>query len=151
MPVISFSGNAGTYDASATINITCSATDALSGVYTQNCPNIQGPAYAFGVQTSTFAGTATDKAGNVGSGTVTFTVVVTPAGLKALVDRFVSSAAIANSLDRKLDRVAAAIASGDEQLKAGVVGAFIDEVNAIRGIKISEGDADILVYLAGFL
>ena len=150
-PVISYTGNAGTYDASSTVNISCTATDALSGVNTTNCTNIVGPAYAFGVQTSIFSSTATDKAGNVGTGSVTFTVAVTVAGMENLVRRFVANSGVAGSLIAKLERIGAAQAAGDSVGKANAVNAFLSELDGIRGKQISDGDADILAYLASFL
>ena len=81
---------------------------------TTNCTNSSGPAYAFGVQTSTFQSTATDRASNTG-------------------------------------QAAAAEAAGNTNSKSNAVDAFVNEVNAVRGRKISDGDADILVYLGGFL
>src|SRR3989304_5625351 len=43
-PTVTYSGNAGTYTVDQTVNITCSASDSLSGVASTTCANISGPA-----------------------------------------------------------------------------------------------------------
>src|SRR5579872_6442413 len=42
-PVVSYSGNAGTYSLTQSVSITCSASDALSGVVSNTCANVSGP------------------------------------------------------------------------------------------------------------
>ena len=74
LPTVTYAGNAGTYTFDQTVNITCSATDNLSGVGSTTCADISGPASSFGPGTHTFSATATDLAGNVGNGSTTFTV-----------------------------------------------------------------------------
>lgn len=73
-PTVTYTGNAGTYTTSQTIAITCTASDALSGVASTTCANISGPASSFGVGVHNYSATATDKAGNTGSGSTSFTV-----------------------------------------------------------------------------
>ena len=79
-PTVSYAGNAGTYWLLETVAITCTAADALSGVASSTCANANGPAWTFGAGAHTLSANATDRAGNTGSGSTTFTVIVTPAG-----------------------------------------------------------------------
>jgi hypothetical protein len=75
LPTVTYAGNAGVYTPDQTVNITCSATDNRSGVGSTTCADISGLASSFGPGTHTFSATATDLAGNVGSGSTTFTVI----------------------------------------------------------------------------
>jgi hypothetical protein len=90
-PSVSYTGNAGSYTVDATVAITCAAADSApgSGLATNGCANISGPAYGFGLGSHTFAADATDVAGNAGSGSATFSVVVTPPTLSALTKQLV--------------------------------------------------------------
>ena len=73
-PVITFAGNAGSYTVDQTVTITCSATDAMSGLASSSCPSPSGIAGSFGLGTHTLAATATDHAGLTASASATFTV-----------------------------------------------------------------------------
>jgi predicted dienelactone hydrolase len=90
-PTVTYGGNAGTYGVDDTVSITCMPHDNLSGVAESTCRPVSGPAYTFGSGAHTFDATATDNAGNVGTGTATFTVEVTPSGLCALTREFLRS------------------------------------------------------------
>ena len=78
-PTVTYAGNAGLYTIDQTVNITCSAADNPSGVDSNTCADISGPASSFGLGAHTFSATATDMAGNVGSGSTIFTVAGAPA------------------------------------------------------------------------
>jgi len=91
-PAVSFSGNAGSYTVAQTVSIGCSATDNLSGV-AAGCSGINTPAYRFALGANTVTRRATDNAGNIGSGSTSFNVVVDPAGLCALTSQFVQGSA----------------------------------------------------------
>src|SRR4029077_19600546 len=93
-PTVTYTGNAGTYTVDQTISITCSASDALSGLATNTCANISGPAYAF-LGTNTYRATATDVAGNSTTATTTFTVGATNDSLCALAKQLVTNAGVA--------------------------------------------------------
>jgi hypothetical protein len=67
----------GDYQVDEQVSITCTAADALSGHRVDDSANVNGPAYSFGLGSHTFSATATDRAGNGVSGSVTFTVGVT--------------------------------------------------------------------------
>jgi len=135
-PVVAFSGNHGTYALTDTVNITCSAADALSGLASTTCEDVSAPAWQFGSGT-TLSATATDVAGNVGSGSTTFEVIVTPSSLETLIGQLVGDSGVANSLVAKI--------------KAGNVAAFDHEVDAQTGKKISAADAALLKQLAAAL
>jgi hypothetical protein len=146
-PVVSYSGNAGTYTVDQTVNITCSASDALSGVASSTCRNITGPAYSFNLGLNSFSAQATDHAGNTGSGSTHFTVQATPGSLSRLVTQFVTDPSVAQGLNDKLAAIAAAVAQGNAAAKAGAVSAFISQVNAQTGKSITAQQAAILIRL----
>ena len=136
-PTITFTGNGGTYTVDQTINITCSATDAGSGVSSSSCPGASGPAYTFTPGSHTLNATATDNAGNTATATATFTIVVTHDGVCALVGQFVSQHGIANALC--------------QQLRNGAYGGFNRLVRAQTGQTISAQHAAILIHYSHVL
>ncbi len=133
-PVITFTGNQGTYTVDQTVAITCSATDAGTGIATSNCPGASGPAYLFGVGTTTLNASATDKAGNSASASTQFTVQVTSGSLCSLVQRWVNQAGVANSMC--------------QQLTNGAYGAFRNHVTAQSGKFVTAANAAILISLS---
>jgi predicted dienelactone hydrolase len=90
-PTITYAGNAGTYGVTDIVSITCTPDDNLSGVPTSRCDPVSGDAYTFAAGVNTFTRTATDNAGNVGAGAVTFSLEVTPSGLCELTRMFLRS------------------------------------------------------------
>lgn len=90
-PVVAFSGNTGTYDVDAQIDIGCTATDSLSGVATSSCTGVSGAAATFGSGAHTVTSSATDRAGNTGTSSATFTVRATPDGLCRLTRHLVTT------------------------------------------------------------
>ena len=91
-PAVSFSGNAGSYTVAQTVSIGCSATDNLAGI-AAGCSGINTPAYRFALGANTLTRRAADNAGNVGSGSTSFTVVVDPASLCTLTRQLVQGSA----------------------------------------------------------
>lgn len=87
-PTVSFTGNLPSYTADQTVSIACSARDALSGVAGSTCAPLSGPAWSFGVGQVTRSASATDLAGNIGTGTVSFSIRVTTDSLCRLTTRF---------------------------------------------------------------
>jgi hypothetical protein len=104
-----------------TVNITCSATDALSGVASTTCVTINGPAYGFTLGANTFSATATDLAGNTGSGTTQFTVVVTGAGICQLVTAWGTDPRLTRGACALLSYADRAIADGNPQEAAALL------------------------------
>ena len=147
-PTATYSGNAGTYTIDQMVSITCTATDNLSGVAFTTCANISGAAYTFTLGTNSFSASATDQAGNTGTGSTSFTVQVTTAGLGNLVMQFVTKAGVANSMISKLNAAEAAAARGNAQAKAGAIGAFINELQAQAGKSLTAAQAATLIALA---
>ena len=146
-PVISFTGNAVTYSADVTVNITCNASDAMSGVATSTCATVSAPAYSFGAGTHTLNAAVTDRAGNSATSATTFTVTVDAASLSAVIDQIIGDSNVANGLRAKLD----AIARGNGKNRANLVKAFVNQVEAQRGKKLSNADADLLIALSASL
>jgi hypothetical protein len=147
-PVVGYSGNQGTYTIADTVNITCSASDALSGVAATSCADLSGPAWQFGLGMTNRSASATDLAGNVGNGSVTFTVIATASSLEALIGQLVSDQTIVSSLVAKVDSIASA---PNANAKAGKVAAFDNQIDAQTGKSISADQAALLKQLAAAL
>ena len=147
-PAVAYSGNAGTYSIADTVNITCAASDALSGVASTTCTDITGPAWQFGLGVTSRSASATDLAGNTGTGSVTFTVEVTASSLETLIDRLVGDQSIAGALVAKVDAV---VSAPNANAKAGKVAAFDNQVDAQTGKTISADDAALLEQLVAAL
>jgi hypothetical protein len=133
-PVVAYAGNAGSYTVDQTVAITCSATDAMSGIASASCANVAGAAYSFAIGANSFSATATDQAGNVGGAVASFTVTVTPAGICALVNQFVANKGNANAMCKQLEQ------NGTR--------AFINHVEAQSGKALSAPNAATLIALA---
>lgn len=129
-PVISFTGNAGSYPLTASINIACAASDALSGIATSACPSASGAAWTFGSGAHALNASATDKAGNSSTANTSFTVTVDAASLCTLATQWATRQGIGNSLCAKLD--------------AGSWNAFRNELKAQSGKAIPADKAALL-------
>lgn len=140
-PLVGYSGNAGTYGASEEVAITCSASDALSGLAAADCTDVTGPAWGFGVGAHTFDATATDHAGNGAAASTTFTVVVGVDDLITLVEAWVTGPG-ANGVRNSL------IAKLTAGRNAPNVKAFVKEVQAQSGHRLTAEQAATLVALA---
>jgi hypothetical protein len=147
-PTVAFSGDQATYAVDETVDITCAASDALSGIATSDCPQLQAPAYTFGLGSHSFTATATDRAGNVASATATFQVIVTFDSLCHLTEQLLANAAIAHSLCVKLEAGQLAQMRGNRNAAAGTLGAFENEVRAHQGKLLTTAQADLLIQLA---
>jgi hypothetical protein len=97
-PTVTYTGNAGTYTVDQSVAITCTAADPIngngtngSGLASSTCANANGPAYSFPLGPNTLTASATDVAGNSGSGATTFTIRVTYSSLCNLTARFIES------------------------------------------------------------
>ena len=103
-----------------------------------------------------FAVTSEDNAGNAATRTVTFAIVVTAESIKGDVTAFTTSGAInqanwASSLLDKLTTAASYRASGDCVDADATYQAFINEVNAQTGKKVSPFAAAIMIGDAQYL
>jgi hypothetical protein len=135
-PVVGYNGTLA-YTIDQQVAIFCNAFDSLSGVASSTCTDIVGTAFSFDVGQHTFSATATDNAGNQGSGSVTFTIGVTVPSLQNLVTQWVLRDNVARSLNRKLGR--------------GDITGFIRTVNRETGKWITPEHAAELIRLAGLL
>ncbi|WP_246321075.1 OmpL47-type beta-barrel domain-containing protein [Paenibacillus germinis] len=136
-PVVQISGG-GTYTVDQMVMVTCTATDTVSGVVYSSCsaPLLSSPAYLLNVGDNVVSANAADAAGNSGTAATTVTVKVTADSLIRLIETWVTgngSQGIVNSLETKLRH---------EQFDA-----FINEVHAQKGKKISEEAANYLLKL----
>jgi hypothetical protein len=137
-PVVTYTPSAATYGVADTVSIACAVSDTTAGLAgSETCPGAAGAAYAFAPGRHTLSYTATDNAGNTGSGTATFTIVVDPADIYTLLRRWTDNAGVANSLYVKL--------------RSGSTRAFTNEVNAQRGKHLQADKADVLIRLANAL
>lgn len=136
-PLVTFTGNAGSYTVDQSVTISCTTSDNLSGVASSTCAAISGGADSFVAGTNTYSATATDHAGNIGTATTAFTVTVTSHGLCRLVQRWVSNPGVATSLCVKLDHVSYV--------------AFRNELKAQTGKHISDANASVLQRLVNEL
>jgi hypothetical protein len=120
---------------------------AVSGVSSTTCQNITGPAYNFKPGTNTFSATATDVAGNAGSGSTSFNLVVTYSDLCTLSKRFVTigGVALSNDMCAQLNAAKLAQAQGNLTAKANAIAAYLSDVDAaVRGGFLSPTNAAIL-------
>ncbi len=146
-PTIIFTG-ATTYTIDQNVSITCTISDALSGLAPGSiCETASGPAYLLGVGTHTLHASGIDLAGNPASATFTYTIGSTEETLCALTKSLVTKDGIARSLCAKLDAAAAAGARGDTDARMNQLNAFRNEVEAQRGKAISDANATVLIAL----
>jgi hypothetical protein len=144
-PVVTYSGNLGSYTVDQLVAITCTATDALSGIATHTCVDIDGFAFEFPLGTNTFSAVATDVAGNSSAASTAFEVIVTEDSLCNLARMFATKPQIADALCTKLD---GAEHAATPEARAGHLGAFVNQVAAQTGKALSAADAAILTALA---
>ena len=121
-PVVQFSGNQGTYTPDQLVAITCSSSDATSGVLNASCPTLQGTVNGLlPVGDTTLTATATDLAGHTTTVATAIHVVVTKGSIVNLISQFLPSGqpgntGIANALAGK-------VLSGNYQV-------FLAQINA---------------------
>jgi hypothetical protein len=147
-PTVTYTGNAGTYTLDQIVSITCKPSDNLSGIASSTCANITGPAYTFAASTNTFSASATDKAGNIGTGSTTFTVGVTYDDLCTLSAKFSTDPNVDKGLCDKLVAAKAAAARGDLTAKNNILGAYRQQVAAQTGKALTADQAAILTRLS---
>ncbi len=109
---------------------------------------MSGPAYSFGLGSHTFTATAIDQAGNTGSGSVTFTVVVTYTSLCNLSQRFADSRAVGTALCALLRLAEAADAHNNSIVKKLSLQAYVLLVRAQTGKTLTATEAATLISLS---
>lgn len=142
-PVVTWSGNAGTYTVEQAVLITCAATDTGSGVASTTCADVNGPAHSLGLGTHTVTATATDNAGNTGTGSTTFTVTVTADSLCALTRMWVSKAGVAHALCGKIVQAESLSEKGQPGAAAELEN-YRNQVRSQSGKSLTAGQADLL-------
>jgi hypothetical protein len=150
-PTVVYTGNSLTYTVNEQIAIACTASDDLSGVDSDTCADVSGPASAFPLGANTFSATALDLAGNQASGSTTFIVLVTETSLCNLVQELSDHDGIANSLCAKLEAAEASDARGNFHASDGQLRAFVNELEAQSGEAFTAEEAELLIALAGAL
>jgi minor extracellular serine protease Vpr len=151
-PVITFTG-ARTYTVDEMVEVTCTATDTGSGVFSTTCggaPLLQTEAWRLPLGPTTVSATATDYAGNMTNATATVTVAVTYSSLAALTSRF-TSGGLGQSLLAQLDAAASAAARGNVSVANGALQAYQHEVLAQTGKRLTAEHAAALLRLSAGL
>jgi hypothetical protein len=149
-PTVTYSGNQGTYTVDQAINISCTAADqvGLSGLATNTCTPITGSAASFGTGTHTYSATATDYAGNIGSGSVTFTVDVTVSSLCNLTGQYAGNSRSANQLCAPLQVVQLAERMHNSRMKSAAINTYVYLLNTQRGRGLTAQEIATLTQLA---
>ncbi|MDQ0900340.1 hypothetical protein [Paenibacillus sp. V4I7] len=94
---------------------------------------------------------ATDLAGNTSNVTFTFQVSVTYDGVSELIRQFMADdQGIASELCSKFLNAQEAEKRGNQKAKEGMLHAFLNEVDALNGKKMTTEQAQILKKLAGY-
>jgi len=145
-PVITYSGNQGNYGPADTISITCDATDATSGVVSDTCEDITGSAMSFGPGVYTFSATATDAAGNTGSGSTSFTIGATYDGLCQLTREVVRQPSVSRTACSVLALAELADASGNVMLEQLALLNYEAQIRSAMGRRyVSPADGAMLI------
>ena len=148
-PLVTYTGNTGSYTVDQTVAIQCAASDPDGlGIASTTCSDVNGPAYSFGLGSHTYSASATEVSGNVGTGSTTFTVTVTFASLQNLVRMFSTDPDVTAGLN---DKLAAAAASPNKKARDNQLDAFINQVNAQTGKALTATEAAVLIQLATVL
>jgi hypothetical protein len=130
------------------VSITCTATDAESGIASDTCAPIDGDAFVFGLGPHTFSATATDNAGNSASATTSFSVNVTFGSLTNLTRSFVTNSKVADGLVADLrDAEAAGVKGKPKQVEAALTD-YRHGVQAQIGKSITSERGAILIGLS---
>ena len=156
LPAIAYAGNQGTYGVLDSVNITCTASDSLSGVLFDTCENISGLAYQFSLAGHTFSATAMDFASNVNTATASFNIVVTYADLCTLTQQFLGTSnpdaqVLGGSLCAQLGAAEAAAARGNANAKQKALDAYIRQLKASVPTFLTQAQVGILSSLAAAL
>ena len=147
-PTITYSSHATSYTVDAHMSITCTATDAESGIASDTCAPIDGDAYTFGLGLHTYSATATDNAGNTASASTTFTVTVTFGSLGNLTRRLVTSSKAADGLVADLSKAEQARAMGKTKQANDWLTEYRKGLQAQVGKSITAQKASVLIGLS---
>lgn len=143
-PTVAFVGLQPAYRVTDVVDVSCTASDAGSGVATVDCPGARGPAYEF-APSRTLSASATDRAGNVGRATATVRVVVTHDDVCALGRSFSDKDGVTRALCAKLAS-ARQRDRGDDDLRS-----YRNQVAAQSGKALTPQEAEVLTRLSRLL
>lgn len=131
----------------AMVVFSASASDTVDPAPVVVCSPASGSTFPIG--TTTVTCTATDFAGHSQSGTFTVTVEGAAARLGDLIDTVnsfnIQPAGVANSLNAKLQNAIAAANAGDLTTACSQLNAFINQVQAQSGNKLTVAQANQLI------
>jgi probable HAF family extracellular repeat protein len=150
-PTVAYESHPATYTVDQFISIACNATDALSGIDSQNCQSISGDASSFGVGPHQFSASAVDLAGNRASAVTSFTVIVSYKGLMALTRRYVTDEHRAEQLVRLLQLGEAAYVHKKPHLAVTALKVYGLLVRLMVDQAVSAENATVLTGLAAAL
>jgi hypothetical protein len=164
-PVISISSPTSTnYLHSAVLQLAFGATDQTSGIDGSAVARLDGASVTSGATVQLLATalgshtlevTASDRAGNTSTTTVTFRVIATLDSLIAAVNTFAAEGRItsntASSLVAKLEDAKRALNRGNVTSARGKLNEFSDQVSAQQGKSIAPGAAQVLLDDAAFV
>ncbi|MCO5176696.1 MAG: Ig-like domain-containing protein [Thermomicrobiales bacterium] len=150
-PTVTYSGNAGSYGVDDQIEITCTASDATSGIASTTCQNITGPAASFELGTHTFSATATDNAGHTSSATTTFTIGLDYDSLAALTCQMVNQQTWCSTLSYYLASAEWAEGRHVGTLQQHYLNLYATMVTSLRNRGLSAQDAQTLLNLVQIL
>ncbi len=149
-PALAFSGG-GSYTVDQTVEVRCTASDALSGLESDPCDGalVSDSAWNLPLGTTELPLQVSDRAGNVTSERASVTVRVTFDSLCTLSRGFVAGdAGLASSLCATLDAGRSAEERGNAVAVSNQLGAYRNHVAAQSGKAISAERAATLIRLA---
>lgn len=134
-PTITING-ARAYTVNELVEITCVASDALSGLASDPCvePLLVAPAATLALGSHTVSVTAVDLAGNEVTVSAQFSIGVSYESLASLTAQYVTKAGQADGLAKKLEQAAKAAAMGNLGARDAHLNGFIHE---LRGVQSS--------------
>jgi hypothetical protein len=130
------------------IAITCSVSDALSGVVSSTCPTVTGAAYGFALGNHVYVAEAADAAGNAVRAETAFTVKVSYDSLASLTCQFVTNQAIGIALSAVLQEAEILDDHGNEIARKALIKAYQNQVAAQKNKSLTEEQVEILTRLA---
>ncbi|HLO01600.1 MAG TPA: hypothetical protein VK191_00595, partial [Symbiobacteriaceae bacterium] len=139
------------YTVDELVQITCTATDMLSGLVADPCgaPLLAAPAATLALGQHVVTVTVVDRAGNVREVSATFSIGVTYESLTNLTKQFVTKPGPATSLTGKLDAAAKAAAKGTLVARDAHLNGFVQELKGVQQSgAITAEQAELLKTLA---
>ena len=130
----------------AAVTYSATATDLVDGAVPVACAPASGSTFAAGL-TTTVSCSATDAHGNTASGSFSVTVR-SPAQMLASLETVAASTADASSLGSKLSAADASLAAGNKTAAKNQLNAFLNEVKAQTGKKLTAAQAASLTAAA---